>query len=206
MTLSSRPAVSDQQTLNSSSFLAGYRQALLREAAGVLLEPAADDAQFKVEAYPRLAAMLSSAIEQLRVADDELQRRDHDARLREEEWSRRVARERLLFEESPAVLVVTDTAGTILDANKALRDLLDCDAQRIDRMALAEFIPRDERQAFRNGLTHVLAATRVDDWRFRLVPRRHVAVEVSAAVGIVDCANRLAGTAALCWYLRPSAT
>ena len=192
----------DQQTLNSSSFLSEYRQTLLREAAGVLLEPAAENPQFKVDAYPRLAAMLASAIDQLRVADEELQRRDQERRAAEAEWISRVAHERLLFDESPALLLVTDTAGTIFDANKAVLDVLGCDADRVDRTGLAEFVPREDRTTFRNGLTHVLAASRVDDWRFRLVPRRNVPIDVMATVKLVPYANRLAGSAALCWYLR----
>src|ERR1044071_7376053 len=107
----------DRQTLNSPSFLTEFRQTLLREAAGVLLEPAAESAQFKVDAYPRLAAMLASALEQLRLADEQLHQRDVAQRAREEEWQRRVAHERRLFAETPALLLVSDTAGTILDAN-----------------------------------------------------------------------------------------
>ena len=175
---------------------------MLREAAGVLLEPAAENPQFRIEAYPRLAAMLASAMEQLRVADEELQRREQESRVLEAECARRVAHERLLFDESPALLLVTDTAGTVFDANKALLDVLGCDATRIDRTSFAEFVPREERTAFRNGLTHVLAASRVDGWRFRLVPRRNVPIDVVAMVKIVPYANPQAGTAALCWYLR----
>ncbi len=198
--------MSDQQTLNSSSFLAEFRHTLLHEAAGVLLEPAAQNAQFRIDAYPRLAAMLAAALEQLRVADEELRRRDREYRVGEEEWVRRVARERVLFEESPALLLVSDTAGTILDANRAVCELLGCDAEQLDRTPLAEFVPRPERTAFRNGLTHLLAAGRVDDWRFRIAPRRDVPLEVSATVAIVPYANRQVGTAALCWYLRRSIT
>jgi len=194
--------VLDQQTLNSPSFLSEVRHTLLREAAGVLLEPAEQNPQFKVDAYPRLAAMLASAMEQLRVADEELARRDQERHTVEEEWARRVAHERLLFDESPALLLVTDTAGTIFEANKAVLDVLGCDARRIDRTSLAEFVPREGRPAFRNGLTHVLAALRVEDWRFRLVPRRNVPMDVTAAVKVVPYANRQAGTAALYWYLR----
>jgi PAS domain S-box-containing protein len=194
--------VPDQQTLNRSSFLAEPRQTLLREAANVLLKPAAESTQHKLEAYPRLAAMLASAIEQLRVADDELQRREEHYRLREEEWARQVAHERLLFDASPALLLVSDTAGTVLDANKAVLDMLGCDARTLERMPLAEFVPRDERAGFRHGLTHLLAAMRVDDWRFRLLPRRNVPIDVSATVTIVPYANRQARTAALCWSLR----
>jgi len=194
--------VPDQQTLNSSSFLSEFRQTLLREAAGVLLEPAAENPQFKIDAYPRLAAMLASAMDQLRVADEELQRRDREHRAAEAEWTRRVAHERLLFDESPALLLVPDTAGTIFDVNKAVLDVLGCTADRLDRTSLAEFVPREERTAFRNGLTHLLAALRVDDWRFRLVPRRNVPIEVTATVKIVPYANRQAASAGLCWYLR----
>jgi len=192
----------NQQILNSSSFLAEPRQTLLRQAATVLLEPAAESNQYRLDAYPRLAAMLASAIEQLRVADEELHRREEYLRVRDEEWARQAAHERVLFDESPALLLVTDTAGTILDANKAVVALLGCEARNLERAAFAEFVPREERAGFRHGLTHVLAATRVDDWRFRLVPRRNVPVDVSATVTVVPYANRHARTPALCWSLR----
>lgn len=195
----------NQQTLDSPSFLAQSRQTLLREAAAVLLEPAGETAQYRIDAYPRLAAALASAIEQLRVAEEELAHREKAYRARDDEWRERLAYERLLFDATPALLLVTDTAGTILDANKALLDFLGCDAQRIDRMAFAEFVPREDRAAFRNGLTRLLALTRADDWRLRVVPRRNVPTEVSANVTVVPHANRASGTTALFWFLRRAA-
>jgi PAS domain S-box-containing protein len=195
--------VHDQQPLESPSFLAEFRQTMLREAAGVLLEPATNDDRHRIDNYPRLAGMLASALEQLRVADDELQRRDAAAAASRAEWLERTTQERLLFDAAPAVLLVTDTAGTILEANAAGRELLGGTADQLTLAPLSEFLPRENRNAFRNGLTHVLATNRVDDWRLRLMRRRNVPADVVATVAVVPDGNRRAKTAALFWCLRP---
>jgi PAS domain S-box-containing protein len=188
------------------TLLTRFRQTALKQTTEILLNPAiTDDAACKAEAFPRLAAILASSLEELRVIEEELNEQTAALVERQQEAEQRLDYERSLFEMAPAALLVTDMAGAILDANRAARMLLGAEAAHLERKPIVTFIGETDRRSFRAALNRVAVTNGATDWRFRVARRRDVPVLVTAAVEVVARANRYGAGPGLFWCLRPLA-
>lgn len=196
----------DQQTLNTDTagtLLTRFRQTALKQTTEILLNPAtSDDAAYKAQAFPRLAAILASSLEELRVIEEELNEQTAALLERQQEAEQRFDYERRLFELAPAALLVTDMVGAILDSNRAARVLLGVDGAQLERKPIVTFIGETDRRSFRAELNRVAVTNGATDWRFRVMRRRDVPVLVTAAVDVVARANRYSGSVGLFWCLR----
>jgi len=161
------------------------RQVLLKHTADLLCPEPAPVRQTPVEREAKLSAILVSSLEELKVAEEELLERTEALASVRDELEERIGATRQLFDLAPACLLVTDIYGNIVDANRAFQVLLRQDIGALERQPLARFIPADERRGFRDGLTRVVAADGVGDWRLTLARPTDARVTVSATVQVV---------------------
>ena len=186
---------------NLADCLETFRRTVLRETTDIVSAPASDRAEHRAEAFPRMAAMLASSLEELRVAEEEIADQSATLLARQHDYQRHVDYERRLFDLAPIALMATDPMGTITEANRAATDLLGKAKEYLDHKPMVSFIPFDDRSAFRDQLGRMSIADGTSDWRFRIVRQREVPVSVSATVHVIGRGNRSGGIA-LFWSLR----
>ena len=178
--------------------LSTFRLAALKRASEIILHPSVDDEQYRASSFSHLAALLASALDFLRVAEESLSGRtaQDQAIAEKSDYDRR------LFDVAPVPLLVTTVTGLITEANQAATLLLGEDTFQLDRKSLAEFIAGDERQEFRDRLERMTTMERATHWRFRIKRRRDLPLSVSAVVCAVTRMNRLTGSPGLFWYIK----
>jgi len=166
--------------------LSTFRLAALKRTSEIILHPSVDDEQYRASSFSHLAALLASALDFLRVAEESLSGRtaQDQAIAEKSDYDRR------LFDVAPVPLLVTTVTGLITEANQAATLLLGEDTFQLDRKSLAEFIAGDERQEFRDRLERMTTMERATHWRFRIKRRRDLPLSVSAVV----CAATSAAT------------
>jgi PAS domain S-box-containing protein len=178
--------------------LSTFRHAALKRASDIVLHPSVDDEQYRASSFAHLAALLASALDFLRVAEEALTGRAAQDRAMEEKSDY----DRRLFDVAPVPLLVTTVTGLITEANRAATLLLGEDTFQLDRRPLAEFIAGDERQEFRDRLERMATMQRPTHWRFRIKRRRDLPLSVSAVVCAATRMNRFTGSPGLFWYIK----
>ncbi len=201
----------DQQSLMSDgdspmiAAVSTVRQSVLQRATaligGATLLPFAE--QF--DALPSVSALLMTALEELRVAEEELRQQNAELLMQRAGTDARARRYQRMFAESPAAALLTDSVGTIIEANIAAGALVRRTVDALVRKPVAALVPSAAREEFRRQLTRISSDDGVTDWRFTLARVGHVAIDISACVRFVDGVGR-SGAGALYWALRPVAT
>ena len=177
------------------------RLALLKHTADVLC---AEESRSDLTVSPRVAqlsAILVSSLEELKVAEEELAERVAALSDLRDDLEKRVRSARQLFDLAPACLLVTDSQGHILEANRAFQVMLKRDFSGLERQPLTRFIAADERRSFRDGLSRLVRMDGVNDWRLRLVRPTDGPLAVSVAVHVVKPLTTSGGTR-LFWSIR----
>lgn len=107
-----------------------------------------------------------------------------------------------LFELAPDAYLVTDTYGTIMEANAAAARLLRASAPSLCAKALDLFIPLEQRGVFRGKLAAMAAGPGPEraTWRGSL-RCDHMDMSVEFTVGRIK--HRALPMVSLCWLLRP---
>ena len=157
----------------------GRQLALVRERADWLRGQAA------LEPPDRLAKgldELGDAIGELQETEDTL-RREMEA-LRQARARAEAERQRYqsLFEFAPDGYLVTDPAGTILEANWAAGILLNAPEDSLVGKPLAHFIEAAEAEAFGAQLSSLDQVDGVREWETRLQPRDYAAFHASVTL------------------------
>lgn len=154
------------------------------------------------DAVPQLSALLVSALEGLKSAEDDiaLQAKAFEEQRAAVERKRRHYEQ--LFEHAPAAMFVTDLYGTIQEVNRAAVQLMKRDARHLDRKSIASLMLASERSLFRDRLQRLAVAEGVEDWRFVLQREADRPIEVTAAVRLVPGVGHT-GNGVLQWLVRP---
>ena len=184
--------------------LSQFRQTVFRQAAEAVVSIDGSTPTVAAESFPRVAALLASALEELRVAEEELLEQHDTLAAERESFARDAARERRLFDLAPCALFVTDLFAQFLDANRAMLTFLQTELVQLEGKPLVSFVPMPDRRAFRDALGRLSVTQGATHWRFPLQRRRDVALDVLASVHVVGGGNKNGG-AALYWALRPAA-
>lgn len=177
------------------SALSYQRQSLLKHAASVLSLSDLPSRAQPTEREAQLSAITLSSLEELKVAEEELTERTAALANLRDGWETRLQAAQQLFELAPPALLVTDIYGTVLEANRAMRQLLHLEPGSLDRQPLARFLPHEARRGFRDGLTRLAMLDGVTDWRMVLVRPTDVPVQVSAVVQVLRGPQTPSGTA-----------
>lgn len=136
---------------------------------------------------------LQIALEELKIASEELQA----TRVVVENERQRYQE---LFDFAPDGYLVTDTYGTILEANRAATIHLNVSQRFLIGKPLLTFIARSDHQAFFNYLTQLQEIDRGGEWEVCLQPRKKVSFDV--ALTVVTVRNQEGKPVALRWLMR----
>ena len=155
-----------------------WRVAGLQQRSGKLSLP---QQQLATEAFEELGA----ALEELQVAEEELRQQNSelaDARALVEAERQRYQE---LFEFAPDGYLVTDPHAMIREANRAAAALLNVSEQFLVGKPLTNFIPNEERRAFRSQLNRLHQLERVQDWEIRLCRRNGAVFDAALTIATV---------------------
>jgi PAS domain S-box-containing protein len=129
---------------------------------------------------------LQTAMEELTVADEELRQQNEELLAVRETLEAQKQRYQDLFEFAPEGYLVTDTAGTIWEANRAAARLLGVEPRYLVRKPLAVFVADEQRTAFRELLDRLQGAEVVREWEVTLRRRDGSTVDVAVAAAAVQ--------------------
>ncbi|WP_414519317.1 ATP-binding protein [Nostoc sp. PCC 9305] len=136
---------------------------------------------------------LQITLEELQIASEELQA----TRIVVEKERQRYQE---LFDFAPDGYLVTDTFGTILEANRAATIHLNVSQRFLTGKPLLTFIAQSDHQAFFNYLTQLQQLDRGGEWEVCLQPREKICFDV--ALTVVTVRNDLGKPVALRWLMR----
>ncbi|MEH1865804.1 MAG: ATP-binding protein [Nostoc sp.] len=166
---------------------------ILRSQVMKLLQSTASEGYSQQELTTEAFAELQIALEEMRIASEELQA----TRIAVEKERQRYQE---LFDCAPDGYLVTDTYGTILEANQTATILLNISQRFLIRKPLLSFIGQSDHQAFFYYLTQLQHLDRGGEWEVCLQPREKVCFDV--ALTVVTVRNEVGKPVALRWLMR----
>jgi PAS domain-containing protein len=182
--------------------LVGQRREVLGRAVHVLDPDREVRIEMQPEALREMTALLSTSLEELKVAEEELQQQNEEliaTRDAVEQTSRYFRR---LFDEAPLPYLVTDVVGIIRHANHAAAVLLKRPAELLQDKPLLSFVPLERRSAFREAINRLPLVDQASDWGATLC--RHGDAPVPVWIDVRLARGGSAGEDFLCWMLRPA--
>ncbi|OLP18313.1 hypothetical protein BST81_11355 [Leptolyngbya sp. 'hensonii'] len=162
------------------------------------------DAQHQPAQQPQLLLEcleeLWSMLEELRIAEEELQRQNEDLLLTQQmaEFERR--RYQDLFEFAPDGYLVTDLYGKIREANQAIVRLFCADLPYLLDKPLVIFVPESSRRDFRTLLNQLPTIHRLQEWELPLCNQEGTLFQ--AAITVETVRNEFSKATALRWLIR----
>jgi PAS domain S-box-containing protein len=114
---------------------------------------------------------LQIAVEEVEVADEEMALQNEELLASHLALAAERQRYRDLFELAPDGYLITNLAGTILEANRAAVRLLNASPRALHRKPLAVFIAPSDRPRFRTLFDRLTAGERLGGWEMTLQPR-----------------------------------
>ena len=154
----------------------------------------------QLELSAESAEEFSAALEQLQVIDEEMRRQNDELIATRAAMEAERLRYQELFELAPGGYVVTDSAGTIREANQAAKILLGVKTNKLEGKPLVVFVEQDDRRDFRVRLAAMQRADEPQEWEIRLRPSR--GDRIAAAVKCVPAFDEQGKLSALRWLLR----
>lgn len=171
-----------------------WRLAELYEGANV---PASQQPDFLL---PTAFKELGTASEELQVAVEEMYQQSEELALTRLQVEVERKRYQELFEFMPNAYLITDAQGKIQEANRAAARLLNLELSYLRDKLLINFIPLQERSAFRFKLNQLQQRNLVQNWTVGIQPRNSECIEADVTVDAVcDHENRVVS---LRWVLR----
>jgi PAS domain S-box-containing protein len=129
-------------------------------------------------------AELGTALEGLRVTEEELRVQTDTLVAAQEQLAAQRERYRELFESAPAPYMVTDPVGTVTAANLRAVRLLGIPHEVLIGRPLVMFVVAEDRQRFPEWLGQLSSSTAAPECTLRLQPRRRQPVPVAVAVHV----------------------
>lgn len=162
------------------------RRTVLQRATALMDGPTDVPFLERFDAIPSLSALLTTSLEELKVAEEELREQNEKLLAQRAATEEQTRYYRLLFQHAPAPAFVTDFYGTIQESNLAAARLFRRQANHLERKPLAALVSPDRRESFRRQLP--LIASTVDgvrDWPLLMQRVGDVPVLVHAEVTVV---------------------
>ncbi|MDZ7956253.1 ATP-binding protein [Nostoc sp. DedQUE09] len=166
---------------------------ILRSRVTGLVQKTASEPYSEQELTLEAFEELQITLEELKVASEELQA----TRIVVEKERQRYQE---LFDFAPDGYLVTDTFGTILEANRAASKHLNISQRFLIGKPLLTFIAQSDHQAFFNYLTQLQQIDRGGEWEVCLQPREKICFDV--ALTVVTVRNEKGKPVALRWLMR----
>jgi PAS domain S-box-containing protein len=189
----------------ASDVIAAFRLAAQKKASELVVHPDVADAQYRANNFPQVAALLTTALDFLRVAEERLAAAEAQRNSCEASLLAHAARQRELFQLAPAPLVVTTRSGLISEANREAVALLGREASLLDGLSLIDLVAESERAEFRHRLRRVteLGIDCATHWCFQLRRRRDNPLRVRAVMHGVPREGGDVSGGALFWTIHP---
>ncbi|MEH2226101.1 PAS domain-containing hybrid sensor histidine kinase/response regulator [Nostoc sp.] len=165
----------------------------LRSRVTGLVQKTASEPYSQQELTAEAFEELQITLEELKIASEELQA----TRIVVEKERQRYQE---LFDFAPDAYLVTDTFGTILEANRATSIQLNVSQRFLVGKPLLTFIAQSDHQAFFNYLTQLQHINRGGEWEVCLQPREKICFDV--ALTVVTVRNEKGMPVALRWLMR----
>lgn len=105
-----------------------------------------------------------------------------------------------LFDFAPDAYLVTNIAGKILEANRAATKLLKISQKYLQGKFLINFIPENQRRAFRSQLMRLHEIKQIQDWEIRMQTRE--GGEFDAAISVTTVCDREGNPKGWRWLVR----
>ncbi|MEH2209949.1 PAS domain-containing hybrid sensor histidine kinase/response regulator [Nostoc sp.] len=166
---------------------------ILRSRVTGLVQKTASEPYSQQELTAEAFEELQITLEELKIASEELQA----TRIVVEKERQRYQE---LFDFAPDAYLVTDTFGTILEANRAATMQLNVSQRFLVGKPLLTFIAQSDHQAFFNYLTQLQHINRGGEWEVCLQPREKICFDV--ALTVVTVRNEKGMPVALRWLMR----
>jgi PAS domain S-box-containing protein len=131
-------------------------------------------------ALAELVEGLRTTIEELQVAEAELERQNDELASLQESAAIEAERFRLLFDEAPIAYLTTDRFGKIADANPAAARLLEVDLSYLIGKPLPMFVGAGDRRSVRQQLLELPRRSRGLELSIRMRRRQGVAFDAIA--------------------------
>ncbi|MBI4516534.1 MAG: PAS domain S-box protein [Deltaproteobacteria bacterium] len=149
-------------------------------------------------------AALAETLEKLRSAEEEAQAESKELLAARQALEARCRRYQELFELAPDAHLLTDAAGTIVEANRAAARLLNRRRDSLQRKPLAVFVCPEQRPVFRQQLSRLEKGQDKggQEWIVRLQPTSDDGSGFDAALvatAVSDASGRLTGVR---WLVR----
>jgi PAS domain S-box-containing protein len=140
------------------------------------------------------------ALEELRVAAQELRQQNEDLAASRDEIDRERQKYYELFDFAPDAYVVTDAKGKVREANFAASQLLGAPRQSLIGKPLSMYFDDEARATHRHQLDQLCDVPRIDEWEIMLRPRGGQTIPVSVSVGSISAKDKTA--AGFRWIMR----
>jgi two-component system cell cycle sensor histidine kinase/response regulator CckA len=172
----------------------------LKQRVAVLQRRAAEGPLPAAEALPDAFEELQTALEELRVVEEELLQQNEELTATRQGAEAERQRYQELFDFAPDGYLVTDAAGIIQEANRAVAALLAVPQSWLLGKPLVAFVAQGECWGFHTHLSRLRQQEGVQNWEVHLKPRRGIPCPVSITLASVrDPQGTLVG---LRWLLR----
>lgn len=172
----------------------------VRQRAAALQQRVGKASSQQPELTPEALEELQTALEELYVAEEELKAQNEELQITRAAVEAERQRYHDLFELAPDGYLVTDDAGTVREANRAAAKLLNVSQKFLIGKPLINYIPQEERRAFRFQLNRLHQIDSLQEWEVRVSPRHTVAFDAALTVSTVrDWEGRRLGWR---WLLR----
>ena len=143
---------------------------------------------------------LQVTLEEMGVVEEELRQQNDELVVTRAAVEEERQRYHELFEFAPDGYLVTDTNGTIWEANRAAAVLLNVPQKFLVGKPLIVFVAKPQRQSFEAELVRLRKVEGLKDWEVRLSPRNGKSIEANLSVAVVR--NWEGGPVTLRWLLR----
>ncbi|MDV2993964.1 MAG: Sensor histidine kinase RcsC [Chroococcidiopsis sp. SAG 2025] len=155
----------------------------------------------KVASSEQREELLEQSLEELRITLEELHVAEEEILAQNEELA--IARSQVeierqryldLFEFAPDGYIVTDATGKIREANRAAAKLLNVPQQFLVGKPLINYVPSEQRQAFRIQLQKLDRLQQLEEWELTFCPRQGIAFDAAVTVSsMYDASGNLKG-------------
>jgi PAS domain S-box-containing protein len=139
----------------------------------------------KSELLDQSLAELRTTLEELHVAEEEILVQNQELAIAQAQIEIERQRYLDLFDFAPDGYIVTDTMGKIREANRAAAKLLNVPQQFLVGKPLVNYIPYEQRQAFRTQLDK-LYQKQFQEWELTICPREKIAFDAAVTVSTID--------------------
>jgi PAS domain S-box-containing protein len=133
---------------------------------------------------------LIQTLEELSVADEELRQQNEELERSRDDLARERKKYYELFDFAPDAYLVTDSRGSIIEANVAATHLLGVPSHFLLGKPLTVFFEETAKRGYRHQLDRLCGVDRIDDWEIALIPRNGDAISVSVSVGRVAARDK----------------